>query len=355
MAITHAQGYAVHKPSKDDYKFELTKYELEPLTSDRITVAVECCGVCGSDTHTITGGWGPFETKFVVSGHEVVGKVVEVGDKVTEFKVGDRVGVGAQVSSCKECKACKNDNETYCMGHITHGYNTHWAEGDEHQGGYSTYIRAQEGFVFKIPEALSSNDAASMLCGGLTVFSPLVRNGAGPGKKVGIVGLGGLGHYGVLFGAALGAEVTVFSRSDAKKEDALRLGAKRFVATQNKGFEKDLQQEFDVIISTASASSLPLDELLSTLKIEKKFIMVGMPEDGLKITPQTLSGNAAALASSHLGNSREMRQMLELAAEKGLKPMIEVIPMKDVAQAHKKIQDSSVRYRTVLTQDIEQQ
>jgi len=352
MTITHATGYTITDP-KDYLNFKLTKYELEPLEDDRVTVAVEVCGVCGSDHHTISGGWGPWVTKFVVTGHEVVGKVVEVGKAVKEFKVGDRVGVGAQVGSCGKCKACKRSLENYCPGCVD-GYNTLWSDGKDHQGGYSTHIRAQENFVFAIPEKLKSEEAASMLCGGLTVFSPLVRNGAGPGKKVGVVGLGGLGHYAVLFGNALGAEVTVFSRSNAKKEDALKMGAKRFIATSTPGWEKDLQMEFDLIICSASSSNLPIDELLSCLDIECKLIFVGMPESGIsQIRSQTLSGNASLLGSSHLGNRAEMTQMLELAVEKGVKPWINVMPMKDAAKAIKAVEDGSVRYRSILTQDIE--
>ncbi|ORY28631.1 chaperonin 10-like protein [Naematelia encephala] len=353
MTITHATGYAVTDP-KDYLNFQLKKYELEPLADDRVTVAVEVCGVCGSDHHTLSGGWGPWVTDFIVSGHEVIGKVVEVGSKVTEFKVGQRVGVGAQVASCMKCKACLNDNENYCKLK-TDGYNTKWWAYDnhDHQGGYSTHLRAMEKFVFAIPEELKSEDAASMLCGGLTVYSPLVRNGTGPGKKVGVVGLGGLGHYAVLFGVALGAEVTVFSRSDAKKADALAMGAKRFIAT-TAGFEQDLEKEFDLIIVTASSSKLPLDELLSTLNIDKKLVFVGLPDEGLSnLTSQTLSSNGAALASSHLGNKGEANDMLKLAAEKGVKPWINVIPMKDAAKAIKAVEDSSVRYRTILVQDIE--
>ncbi|KAI9635001.1 putative zinc-type alcohol dehydrogenase [Dioszegia hungarica] len=352
MSVTHATGYAVFDP-KDYLNFKLQKYELEPSADDRVTVAVECCGVCGSDHHTISGGWGPWETKFVVTGHEVIGKVVEVGKAVKEFKVGQRVGVGAQVGSCGKCKACKTGLENYCVQPV-HGYNTKWYDNKEHQGGYSTHVRAQELFVFPIPEGLKSTDAASMMCAGITTFSPLVRNGAGPGKKVGVVGLGGLGHYAVLFGKALGAEVTVFSRSDAKKADALKMGADRFIATENKGFEKDLKRDLDLIIITASSSSLPLDELLSCLDIEKKCVFVGMPEEGLSnVRSQTLSDNAVSLSSSHLGNNAELRQMLQLAADKGIKPWVTVMPMKDAAKAIKAVEDNSVRYRSVLTQDIE--
>ncbi|KAK4684218.1 hypothetical protein P7C73_g5972, partial [Tremellales sp. Uapishka_1] len=353
MTITHAQGYAITDP-KDYLNFQLKKYELEPLSDDRVTVAVECCGVCGSDHHTISGGWGPFVTKFVVTGHEVIGKVLEVGSKVTEFKVGQRVGVGAQVGSCGQCKACKNDNENYCPNEPTDGYNTTWPDKHEHQGGYSTHIRAQEQFVFPIPDEIKSVEAASMLCAGLTVYSPLVRNGVKAGSKVGVVGLGGLGHYAVLWSVAMGAEVTVFSRSDAKKEDALKMGAKRFVATENKGFQEGLEREFDVIICAASSSKLPLDELFSTLDVGCRLVFVGMPEDGLSnITSQTLSGNGASLGSSHIGSKKEAIQMLKLAADKQVHPWINVIPMKDAAKAIKAVEDSTVRYRTVLMQDID--
>ncbi|WVO13393.1 hypothetical protein L204_101008 [Cryptococcus depauperatus] len=351
MAITHATGYAI-VDLKNYLDFQLTKYELEPLEDDRITVAVEVCGVCGSDHHTISGGWGPFETKFVVPGHEVIGKVIEVGAKVTEFKVGDRVGVGAQVGCCGKCRSCKGPNENYCLQPVD-GYNTHWYDGHEHQGGYSTHVRAQERFTFHIPESLESVDAASMLCAGITVFSPLVRNGAGPGKKVGVVGLGGLGHYAVLFGTALGAEVTVFSRTDAKKEDALKMGAKQFIATADPNFHKDLALEFDLIIVTASSNQIPVNELLSCLDVEKKLVFVGLPEEGLNITPQTFMGNGAAFASSHLGNKPTIQRMLALAAEKRVKPWVEILHMKDAAKAIKAVKDSSVRYRSILIQDIE--
>ncbi|ODO07510.1 alcohol dehydrogenase (NADP+) [Cryptococcus wingfieldii CBS 7118] len=353
MAITHAKGYAIDSP-KDYPNFYLKEYELEPLAEDRITVAVECCGVCGSDHHTVCGGWGPFQTKFVVTGHEVIGKIVEVGDKVTEFKVGDRVGVGAQVGSCGECKPCKGPNaENYCVKPV-HGYNSHWHDGSEHHGGYSTHVRSSERFTFPIPEALESTRAASMLCAGITVFAPLVRNGTGPGKKVGVVGLGGLGHYAVLFGTALGAEVTVFSRTDDKKEDALAMGAKNFIATADPNFAKGHELEFDLIIVTASSNKLPINDFLSLLDIDKKLVFVGLPEEGLaNITSQALSGNAASLSSSHLGNKSEVKQMLQLAADKNVQPWVEVLPMKDATKAIKAVENSTVRYRTVLTQDIE--
>lgn len=241
--------------------------------------------------------------------------------------------------------------EQYCPTPV-HGYNTLWADGHEHQGGYSTHIRAQELFVFPIPDELPSVEAASMLCGGLTVFSPLVRNDIGPGSKVGVVGLGGLGHYAVLFATALGAEVTVFSHSKSKKEDALKMGAKRFVVT-DPGFEKDFQREFDVIICTSSSSNVPIDALLTTLDVGKRFVFVGMPEEGIKnITSQSMAGNGVSFGSSHIGSKKEALQMLELAAKKQVKPWIKVIPMKQAAEAIKAVEDGTARYRTILQGDL---
>lgn len=256
--------------------------------------------------------------------------------------------MSSEISSTQQLTSAEN----YCPEPV-HGYNTKWPDGHDHQGGYSTHIRAQELFVFPIPEGIPSVEAASMLCGGLTSFSPLVRHGVGPGSKVGVVGLGGLGHYAVLFAVALGAEVTVFSRTDAKKEDALKMGAKRFVATGEPGFEKDLQREFDVIVCTASSSKLPIDALLTTLDVNKSFVFVGMPEEGIKnITSQAMAGNGCSLGSSHIGCRTEALQMLDLAAKKQVKPWINVIPMKQAADAIKAVEDGTVRYRTILTQDL---
>lgn len=349
--VASAQGYAIHDPKLGTYNFKIEKYDV-PIDDDMVLVHVECCGVCGSDHHTVSGGWGPFVTKYVVTGHEIIGEVAQVGKNVKEFKVGQRVGIGAQAGSCGKCSACKADLENYCPEPV-HTYNCLWPDGTEQQGGYSTHVRAQERFVFAIPDAISSTDAASMLCGGLTVFSPLLHAEVGPGKKVGVVGLGGLGHYAVLFAKALGAEVTVFSRGDAKKADALKMGADVYVSTSEEGFSKGIERSLDVVVCTASNANLPLTELLLTLGIHKDFVFVGMPEEGYKIRSNMLSGNGAAIKSSHIGSKPEVVQMLKLAADKGVKPWVQVIPMKDADKAMFAVKDNTVRYRTVLVQDID--
>ncbi|KAK0546648.1 alcohol dehydrogenase [Tilletia horrida] len=354
------RGYAIHD-SKNWTDFKITDFELKTAEADDVTLKITHCGVCGSDVHTISGGWGPFTTKFVIPGHEIIGIVTEVGPNVKDIKVGDRVGVGAQVGSCLNCPPCNQKQEQYCSGDGQKGmvdtYNAIYAHlNEEAQGGYSTAIRAHQQFVFPIPDALESTDAASMLCAGATVWSPLVRNGAGEGKRVGIVGLGGLGHYGVLWAAALGAEVVVISHSASKKDDALKMGAKEFIATgeDEKWAEKLAKNPLDLIVSTASSNAIDLGSMLSTLKVHGKMISVGLPEEHFNMKIQSMVANGSFIGSSHIASKLEILDMLKLAADKQVKPWIEVLDMKDAAVAVKNIESGKVRYRQVLVQDIEQ-
>ncbi|KAN0066313.1 alcohol dehydrogenase [Thecaphora frezii] len=355
-----AKGYGI-SDTKNWTDFKLHEYELKTPEDDDIDIAITHCGVCGSDVHTISGGWGPLSIDTVVPGHEIVGHVTKVGKNVKDIKVGDRVGVGAQVGSCMSCWPCKNNNENYCTGDGKMGvidtYNAVYPDGKAAQGGYSTAIRAHQQFVFPIPEGIKSEHAAPMLCGGLTVYSPLVRNGAGPGKKVGIVGIGGLGHFGVLFAKALGAEVVAISHSPKKREDALKMGASQFISTAEEPdwTSKFKEEPFDLIVNTASSNAIDLPAILSTLKTQGKLIAVGMPEDVFKVRIQHLAGNGCLLGSSHIGSKVEALEMLKLAAEKNIEPWIELIPMKDCAKAVQRVENNDIRYRFVLEQDIEKQ
>lgn len=297
----------------------------------------------------------------VIPGHEIVGKVTAVGKNVKDIKVGDRVGVGAQVGSCMNCTSCNSDFENYCQGDGKAGcvdtYNAKYPDGSVAQGGYSSAIRAHQRFVFPIPEAISSENAASMFCAGLTVYSPLLRNKCGPGKRVAVVGLGGLGHYAVLFASAMGAEVTVISHSPRKKEDALKMGANEFVATGEDaewykayGHEK---KPFDIIINTASSNAVDLIALLKICAVYGAVVLCGMPEDSWKIRAQNFSGNGASIQGTHIGSKEEVKQMLQLAADKNVQPWIEVVPMKECSKAIKRVADNDIRYRFVLKQDLE--
>ncbi|KZT30366.1 NADPH-dependent alcohol dehydrogenase [Neolentinus lepideus HHB14362 ss-1] len=352
MSSVEFKGYAISDP-KNWSDFNVIEFKPKEFEDTDIEIAITHCGVCGSDVHTITGGWGEAPFPLVV-GHEVVGKVTRVGSKVKGFKVGDRAGIGAQIGSCYSCRACKTDNENYCPKSIS-TYASKYPDGTLAQGGYSTAIRGNEQFVFAIPDKLESRDAASMLCAGLTVFSPLKRNGAGPGKKVGIVGIGGLGHYAILFGKALGAEIYAFTHNKDKVEDIKKMGADHVVVTDDKGkFAKDLAQTLDLIVSTRDvAEGMPLQQYLSMLWVHGRFVTVGLPDKPLpQLSPFDFNPNGCYLGSTHIGSKKEAIEMLQLAADKNIKPWIEELPMKEAKQAVERLKRNDVRYRFVLTQDL---
>jgi len=351
MAQVEFTGYAVTDTKKWS-DFEVVKYPSKNWEETDVEIAITHCGVCGSDVHTITGGWGDIDTPLVV-GHEIVGVAKRVGSQVKGIKVGDRVGVGAQISSCYTCKLCKTDNENYCPEQID-TYGAKYKDGVKTMGGYSTGIIANELFVFPIPEAIASEDACSMLCAGLTVYSPLLRNGAGPGKKVGIIGIGGLGHYAVLFAKALGAEVYAFTSSNHKVDDIKKLGADHVVVASGEDFAKPLAFELDLIVSTRDvAEGFPLQEYMSTLKVHGRFVTVGLPDEPLPgLKAFAFLTNGCFLGGSHIGSKAEALQMLDLAAKKGIKPWIEVLPMKDAKKAVEGVKNNKVKYRYVLKQDL---
>ncbi|KAG8763284.1 NADP-dependent alcohol dehydrogenase [Ceratobasidium sp. 428] len=266
---------------------------------------------------------------------------------------GGRVGVGAHIGSCGECRACKADNENYCPKGLD-TYNSPYPDGTISQGGFGIAIRANYRFVFPIPEKVKSEHAASMLCAGLTVFSPLIRNGCGPGKKVGIVGLSGLGCYAVMFAKALGAEVYVLSHSDHKEADAKKLGADHSVDTTKKENTEPFQYPLDIIISTINVTEgYPLKNFLPLLFVNGIFINVGIPDSSLpEIGPSDIVFNGARLGRSLVGSKKAAIQMPELAAEKNMEPMIELFPMSKVKEAVEGMKAGRPRYRYVLVQDF---
>jgi len=345
------QAFQVNGPDSwnDFHKNEITP---KPFGDYDVDIKIEACGVCASDIHTISGGWG--EQKFPLCvGHEIIGKALRVGPKVTLIKAGTRVGVGAQSWSCLKCRQCKNDNETYCREQID-TYGATWPDtGIVTQGGYSSHVRTHEHWVFPIPEKLPTAEVAPMLCAGITAYSPLVRNGAGPGKRVGVVGLGGIGHFALLFAKALGAETFVISRSHAKEKDARAMGADGFLATQDKDWNEDYIMTFDLIVNTAnSTEGFDLTSYLSLLDVHGRFISVGMPEGaGMQVRAQDLSFNGVLMGASHLGSRREMIEMLQLAADKGVKSWVETIDIseKGLKEAVTRLKKTDVRYRFTMT------
>ncbi|KAK3349283.1 alcohol dehydrogenase GroES-like domain-containing protein [Lasiosphaeria hispida] len=344
------EGFCVDSPQSWN-KFHKSELTPKHFGDSDVDVQIECCGVCGSDVHTVTGGWGDFEGPLCV-GHEVVGKAVKVGKDVKLVKKGDRVGVGAQVWSCLKCELCKNKNENYCP-HLVDTYNASYPDGGKAHGGWASHIRAHEYFVFPIPDALPSHLAAPLLCAGITTYSPLARAGVGPGKTVAVLGIGGLGHLGLQWASALGAETYALTHSPNKADDAKKLGAKEVIVTSDKDWAKPWAFKFDFILNCADATdSFDMKTYLSTLKVGGQFHMVGIPDKPLpEMATMMFTTNAAKLTGSHLGNRQEMEAMLKLAADKGIAPMVETLEISEAGckEAVERVKESKVCYRLTLT------
>jgi len=272
------------------------------------------------------------------------------------YRVGDRVGVGAQSASClkPDCEECASGLENHCPNNMVGTYNGKYDDGSKSYGGYSDYCRAPSHFVLKIPDAIASEDAAPMLCGGITLYSPLKKNGCGPGKKIGIVGIGGLGHFGILYAKALGAEkVTAISRSAAKKSDAMKIGADEFIATNDDpDWATHHARSLDLIISTVSSPNMPLEQYLMLLRTNGQFIQVGAPEDKLPaFNAFALIAKGCKIGGSAIGAPHEIEEMLELTVKKDVKPWIVKRPLKDANQAVIDMDQNKARYRYVLVNE----
>ena len=343
-------GYCVDSP-KSWNQFSKSELKPKPFESHDIDVEIDACGVCGSDVHTVTGGWGDFKGPLCV-GHEVVGRAVRVGEHVRGITKGDRVGVGAQVQSCLECKLCKSKNENYCPKMVD-TYNAQYPDGSWAHGGFASHIRAHEYFTFRIPEALETNVAAPLLCAGITTYSPLFRGGVGPGKKVGILGIGGLGHLGIQFAKGLGADVYALTTSADKAEDCKKLGATDVILTKKDKWADDWKYFFDFILCCSDMThTYDLAELLTLVRPMGDFHMVGIPDEALpQLSMGSFAGNAPKLTGSHLGNHQEMEDMLRLAAEKGIKPWVETLPLgaQGCKEAVERVKNNKVHYRFTLT------
>ncbi|OCL09013.1 NADP-dependent alcohol dehydrogenase C [Glonium stellatum] len=341
------EGWCGLDPSAVEGNMKWQRYDPKPFTEDDVDIRISHCGICGSDIHTLRSGWG--ETNYpCVVGHEIIGEAVRVGQNVKHIKEGDRVGVGAQASSCLKpnCEACADGPENHCSGMVG-TYGSVYPDGSKSYGGYADYNRTPSHFVFKIPESIPSADAAPMLCAGITVYSPLKREGCGPGKKVGIIRLGGLGHFGVLFAKALGAnKVVVISRTRSKEADAAKMGADAFIATEeDPEWAKQNANSLDLIISTVSSPNMPLGGYLALLRTNGTFVQVGAPEDELPgFVAFSLILKRCKIAGSCIGAPHEIQEMLQLAAEKKVKPWIQERPLRDANQAIVDMESGKARY-----------
>ena len=326
--------------------FEQTTIERRELRPDDILIDIKYSGICHSDLHNAFNDWGGAMYP-MVPGHEIAGIVAAVGSEVSNFSVGDRVGVGCFVDSCGECEYCISGEEQYCTKGVVLTYNHIDYDGNLTYGGYSQKIVVTERFVVRIPDALELDVASPLLCAGITTYSPLKHWNAGPGKKVAIVGMGGLGHLAIQYAHAMGAEVTVLSRSMDKKSEALSFGADHYYATSDPATFTELAGRFDLIVNTVSAN-LNVDAYLSLLRIDGTLVNVGAPGAPDQYHVFSLIVGRRSLAGSFVGGVRETQEMLDFSAEHGIAPQIEVIRADQVDEAYQRVIRSDVRYRFVI-------
>ncbi|MGV0747696.1 NAD(P)-dependent alcohol dehydrogenase [Mycolicibacter minnesotensis] len=342
--MSTVSAYAATSATDPLSKTTITRREPGPHD---VAFDIHFAGICHSDIHTVKAEWGAPQYP-LVPGHEIAGVVTAVGSEVTKFKVGDRVGVGCFVDSCRECPNCQAGLEQYCTGGGMIGtYAGVGRDGQPTQGGYSGAIVVDENYVLSIPDEIPLDAAAPLLCAGVTTYSPLRHWNVGPGKRIAVIGLGGLGHMAVKLGVAMGAEVTVLSQSLKKMEDGLRLGAKHYHATSDRQTFKDLRNKFDVILNTVSAS-LDLGAYLNLLTLDGTLVELGMPEHALSVPPSPLVRMRRSVTGSLIGGIAETQEMLNFCAEHGVRPEIEVIEPDYINTAYERVLASDVRYRFVI-------
>lgn len=338
------KAYAAHNATTPLAPFEISRRS--PGKND-VQIKISHCGVCHSDIHQARDEWGGSIFP-MVPGHEIVGMVTAVGTNVTKYKVGDKAGVGCFVDSCRDCNSCREGLEQYCERGMTGTYNsTERVTGQPTYGGYSAQIVVDQDYVLKIPDSLSLAEAAPLLCAGITTYSPLKHWGAGPGKKVAVIGLGGLGHMAVKIANAMGAEVTVLSQSLKKRDDGVRLGATHFYATSDSTTFEKLANKFDLVINTVSAD-LDLNQYLGLLKLDGTMVIVGIPESPAPINAFNVIRNRRSLAGSLIGGIKETQEMLDFCASHGFGSDVEVIPMEHINKAYERMIKGDVRYRFVI-------
>jgi uncharacterized zinc-type alcohol dehydrogenase-like protein len=344
---TTVSAYAATNKWGSNAPLTKTTIERRAVGPADVAIDIKFAGICHSDLHTVSAEWG--EVTFpIVPGHEIAGLVTEVGSEVTKYKVGDRVGVGCFVDSCRECENCKAGDEQYCNNPGMIGtYNGVGRDGNPTQGGYSDAIVVDENYVLRIPDSIPLDKAAPLLCAGITTYSPLRHWGAGPGKRVAVIGLGGLGHLGVKLAAAMGAEVAVLSQSLKKMEDGLRLGASEYYATSDPDTFKKLTGSFDLILNTVSAN-LDMADYLGLLKLDGTLVELGLPEHPMPVPAGVLIFGRRRLSGSLIGGIRETQEMLDFCAEHDVAPEIEVIEASYVNEAYERMLASDVRYRFVI-------
>ncbi len=339
-----SKGYAV-KSAKAP--LESFSFERRELREKDVQLEILYAGICHSDIHQAREEWGPAIFP-MVPGHEIVGKVTAIAPGVTKFKVGDLIGVGVFVDSCRKCDSCKAGLEQYCIEGMTGTYNTYERDGKTvAMGGYSDSFVIDEDYAVHVPTNLDLTGVAPLMCAGITLYSPLKNWKAGPGKKVGVIGLGGLGHMGVKFAVALGAEVTVFSHSPAKESDAKSMGAHHFVSTKDINNLKKLEKQYDLLLNTVSAD-IDLEPYLQMLKLDGTLVVIGLPGKPYAINAGTLLGQRRSLSGSMIGGIAQLQEMLNFCGEKSIISDVEVIKADYINTAYDRTVASDVKYRFVI-------
>ena len=338
------RGYAAHDPESGLVPFEFSRRDLK---SADVGFEILYAGICHSDIHQVRQEWGP-SLYPMVPGHEIVGIVTEIGQEVRKFKVGDRIGVGVFIDSCRSCRNCVAGLEQYCAEGMTGTYNGYERDGKTIAfGGYSNYFVINEHYAVTIPANLDLSGVAPLLCAGITLYSPIRHWNVGKGSRVAVMGLGGLGHMGVKFAAALGAEVTVLSHSPAKEKDALNMGASKFVLTKGDDWNVGLKKRFDLILNTVSAE-LDLDPYLQLLDTNGTLVVIGLPGKPYAVNAGTLLDGRRSIAGSMIGGMPELQEMIDFCGEKNLVSDVEVIGADYVNEAYTRTVQSDVKYRFVI-------
>jgi uncharacterized zinc-type alcohol dehydrogenase-like protein len=327
---------------------------LIPFSFDRrdvgdhdVALKVSYSGICHSDIHQVAEDWGPSMFP-MVPGHEITGIVTSVGREVTKFKVGDPIGVGVFIDSCRICSNCTAGLQQYCSKGMIGTYNAMEADGKTvAMGGYSDFFVINEDYALKIPTNLDLRGVAPLLCAGITLYSPIKHWKTSPGMKVAVMGLGGLGHMGVKFAVAMGAEVTVLSHSPSKEADALAMGAHAFIATNNPDNFKPIQKKFDLILNTISAE-IVIDDYLKLLKLDGTLVVVGIPAQPYKINVRNLLSGRRSIAGTMIGGLPEIQEMLDFCGEHNILSDVEVIDANYINEAYVRTVASDVKYRFVI-------
>jgi uncharacterized zinc-type alcohol dehydrogenase-like protein len=339
-----SRGYAAQNNTTPLAPFSFERRDPGPKD---VVIGIQFCGVCHSDIHQVRDEWGGAVYP-MVPGHEIVGRVTRIGSAVTKFREGDLAGVGCMVDSCRTCANCKKGEEQFCLIATVFTYNSPEKNtGRNTYGGYSNNIVVDEDFVLKISPKLNLAAAAPLLCAGITTYSPMRHHKVGPGQKVGVVGLGGLGHMALKFARSFGAHVVQFTTSPGKKDDAMRLGADEVVISKDAAAMKGHANSFDFILDTVSAPH-DVEALLSLLKLDGHMAIVGVPPQPLSIPAHTLILGRRSLAGSLIGGVRETQEMLDYCAEHGIASDIEIIPIQRIEEAFARTVKADVKYRFVI-------